>query len=378
MIRALVVSPYAKDANSFHRCMGPWNYLAKHSRQTARDGKGISPAEDIQFSLAQDDIGTNGVAWDTVGQFDILFLHRPCRPDDLKFIQMARLMNVPVWSDYDDWLFEVPHWNPNKAYNNPDVQTVMAACIATSDVVSVTTGALYEKFCRINKNTVIVPNCYRGDLYPYRLPDPGKRKSAICWRGTNTHDEDLMSVAQGMANLPGNLTFYGGAPWMLLRTMKPGSFTMAGMSDPFLYMRRIYFDAPSVMVVPLVDCLFNRSKSNIAYMEALHAGALCVAPDLPEWQRPGVITYKPHDSESFLAAVSQVNAMSQEALAEQVKLAYDHMLELYDTAHVNQIRLQILNSMVAKDFERNQRDPFDQMTGIWALGKIKGSLSQAG
>src|SRR5437016_2822374 len=99
MISVLLVSPFSKDANSFHRCSGPWNYMAKQAR-----------IKDKQFriALASDEVGIHGTAWDVVDQFDLVFFHRPCREDDLTILKIAKLLGVPTWVDYDDWLFDVP------------------------------------------------------------------------------------------------------------------------------------------------------------------------------------------------------------------------------------------------------------------------------
>ena len=45
-------------------------------------------------------------------------------------------------------------------------------------------------------------------------------------------------------------------------------------------------------VVPLKDNLFNHAKSNLAWIEATCAGAMTLAPDWPEWRRPGVSNYE--------------------------------------------------------------------------------------
>lgn len=367
MIKILVVSPYSKDANSLYRGLGPWQYLTKANR------------DEVSMTVGQDDIGMSGISWDVIGQFDLLFLHRPCRDDDLTLIKVARNMNVPVWIDYDDLLTDVPYWNPTAGqYSNPAMHQVMATCLATADVVSVSTSALYDKFKPINKNVVIIPNMYRSDLFPYREKTLTPRKNAFVWRGTATHDADLMSVLGGLKTLPDKITFWGGPYWGVLKEMPPRSCAIMGPQDPFLYLKSLYDFAPKVMLFPLVDCLFNRCKSNIAYQEALHAGAVCVAPDMPEWNRPGVITYEPGNSMSFLEAATTAYKMSPEAHTDAVLMSYQHMLELYDAPVVNKIRQDVLHAVLAPEFERNTRNPWDQMVGMWAQGILKGSPTVPG
>lgn len=359
----LLVTPYPKDANAFHRSTGPWAYFAKHARAT----DGI----EFEFDVAGEDLGHKGIAWDSVGRYDLVFLHRPCREDDLTILKVARLMNIPVWAEFDDFLFEVPGWNPSAGiYGNMALQNVVAMCTACADVVSVTTSALYDRLSRVNPNVVIIPNSYRSDLYPYRKK-PEKRKPELAWRGTNTHDADCLSVADGWVSLPGKVNFYGGPPWLLTSRMPNESFRIVGAQDPFLYMRQLYFDAPRVMLVPLVDCFFNRCKSNIAYQEAVHAGALCVAPDMPEWKRPGVINYNAGNDLSFAAAALKAFEMPEEERAQLADHAYDEMLKMYDAPVVNVIREATLRAVLASNFERNKKDPWDQLCGVWSMGMLK-------
>lgn len=368
MIRMLLVTPYSKDANSFYRAVGPWSYFTKIARKVGFD---------FEFFVAGEDTGHKGVAWDTVGQYDMVFMHRPCRNDDLTILRVAKNKNIPVWVEYDDWLFDVPNWNPNAyAYNDLSMQNIMAMCLACADVVSVSTSALYDKMKAVNKNVVIIPNAYRSDLYPYRKPVIHRERKEIAWRGTNTHDADMLSVGASWNELPGKVNFYGGPFWLILNQMKQDSFRVIGQQDPFLYMKNLYQAAPRVLVCPLVDCFFNRAKSNIAYQEAMHAGALCVAPDLPEWKRPGVITYNAGNSLSFAQAVQQVFDMPDAERDEAVENGYQEMLKLYDTSYINDIRRSTLLATLASDFERNIQDPMDQLLGMWSMSQLKGTPSQ--
>jgi hypothetical protein len=48
----------------------------------------------------------------------------------------------------------------------------------------------------------------------------------------------------------------------------------------------------SIMIVPLVKNDFNKAKSNIGFIEGTFAGAMTIAPDLPEFKKcNGCVTY---------------------------------------------------------------------------------------
>ena len=343
--------------------MGPLTYLAKKSNNY------------ISITVANPSLG---VAWPDILQYDLVFCHRPCRGDDLTILKIAHNCGVPVWVDYDDWLFDIPGWNPNAGYyNDMGVQNIMAHCIASADLVSCTTFELYNKFKQVNPNTVIIPNAYRSDLFPYRAKTLEPRQPISYWRGTNTHDADLLSVRDGFQQLNGKTIFMGGSSWLLLSGMPKDSYHIMNSRDLFAFNRSIYDMRPKVMVFPLVDCFFNRCKSNIAYIEAMHAGALCVAPDMPEWKREGVITYIPHDSNSFRDAVNHALEFLEQDHQTVLNAAFQTMKETLDITNVNKIREYMVADLTSHDFHKNSVSPFDQRVAIHALTILKGKKNEA-
>lgn len=355
MIKILVITPYERDANSFWRCMGPMTYLQKHS-----DGE-------IQITLSQ---SNNGIAWCDVMQYDVVFLHRPCRTDDLTVMQIAHNCGIPTWVDYDDWLFNIPSWNrSSQIYNANSVQSIMAQCLVSADMVSVSTPELLEKFSQVNPNVVLLSNAYRSDLFTYRKPELQPRTPVAYWRGSDTHDGDLLSVKEGFKGLDGKLRFMGGVNWLLLSSLEQGSYELVQGRDVIMYYQFIYEMNAKVCVFPLVDCFFNRCKSNIAWMEAMHAGAICVAPLMPEWINPGVVNYTAHDPDSFRDAVNYALGMDPVVHQNQIELGFSEMRRKYDIQVINDLRQEsVLN--LDKDYSRPT--PFDQPAAMEALILFKG------
>lgn len=338
--------------------MGPMSYLAKHSEG------------DIQTFLPQDGIS---VAWDRISEFDLIFMHRPCRPDDMKLLQLARLLNIPVWADYDDWLFDVPEWNQSSAaYHNQQTQTVMAGVIACADLVTVSTHSLYSQFKKINSQTVILPNAYRSDLFSYRTKEMGPRADTFVWRGSNTHDGDLHSVQSAFTHLDKRIHFLGGAPYSILSQMDKERYEKHEPVDLLMYWRKIVQLTPKVWLFPLDDCFFNQCKSNISWIEALHAGAMTVAPAFAEWKQPGVVTYEAGNADSFKEACRAVIDMDPVIHGQVVASAFEYMKSKYDITVVNEIRAALFHSLFHPSFSRNQRDAFQPMTHMWALSVLKG------
>ena len=350
------MTPYPVDANSFWRCMGPMSYMAKHFEE---------------FSITLSEMNKGGtISWVEVGQYDMIFMHRPCRPDDLIIMQIAYNMNIPVWVDYDDWLFEIPSWNPNaQLYNNMAMQSNMAQALACADIVSVSTTELYNQYRAVNPNTVIIPNAYRSDLFKFRKENLEERNDFALWRGSNTHDGDLLSINEAFRNIKHKVKFIGSASWLLLSQMNKDNYEMLGSFDAIEYFKGIYDHKPKVMIFPLVDCLFNRCKSNIAWMEALHSGALCLSPDMPEWNYPGNINYKPHDSNSFTESLDKLMNSHPDDHKQQVTLAFNNMKQSYDIEVINKHRMECVYDLLNRTLVK--KNPRDQAIGLMALSVLK-------
>lgn len=351
MIKILIITPHPRNCNSWWRSVGPFQAMEKATNRQ------------VQIDVIEENF-----SWNILCRYDLIFMHRPFRPDHLQAMQVARLQNIPVWVDYDDWLFDLPKWNPNhKDYSNVGFQAIIAHILATADVVSCSTAALYDRFKVVNPNVVIVPNAYRPDIFPYREAELKPRENIFVWRGSNTHDGDLASVASAFPRLSAKTHFLGSPNWSIVESMPPEKVQLLTEQDTFPYFKYLYDMKPKVMLFPLKACFFNECKSNIAWIEAVHAGAMCVAPDLREWRHPGIINYQIDNAESFYDAAEMAMAMTEEQHTEQVSMSYEHMRQKYDMSVVNTVRWEIIQSMISPQFKRNTRDPFCQMTQMWAF-----------
>lgn len=349
--KILIITPYSKDANSYWRCMGPWSYLAKHSRS-----RPIHNLGEVEIELGGDSIGKSYFAWDNIAQMDAIFFHRPCRKDDLIILEIAKQYKIPTWADYDDWLFELPISNPaHMHYSQPEIQKIIYQCIQSVDLVSVTTEPLYEKIKAINPNTVKIPNAYRSDLFKNEKKDDSPRNPVFTWRGTNTHDADLLSVSEAFEKLPAKVHFMGNPAWQVYTKMS--DYQLHRPQDNLVFLKNLSDLKPKVMLVPLQDNFFNRCKSNIAWMEAVHAGAVTVAPAFPEWQQSGVIHYEAGNADSFLKAAQQAIALSEEEHKNLVKQAFDAILYQYDISYVNELRTYALRTLFNPSLKESKDQP---------------------
>lgn len=294
----LTVVPSATDSTSFYRAVGPLHEL----RRTFPELKVLDGSKFV---------------WTTLKAADAVFMQRPFLPEHAKAASMAKLHGKPLWVDYDDDLFAVPESNPAfRTYSRKEVQNAITAVLNVADLVTVSTEALKRKLgavlSALGRHPSIVhvlPNAYDARLYAwYRdLGHAEARPNKVgTWRGTNTHDADLQAFTRPMVeafrdHLDWTLTFIGDPFWLTLDELgkidglKETNLLSVGMMDPIEFFHTLWSVSPAFMFVPLADSPFNHSKSNIAWIEAAHAGACALVPEWEEWKRPGAILYQDAD-----------------------------------------------------------------------------------
>lgn len=326
--------PNITDATSLYRAMGPLSEL-RHE----------IPNFDLVFEKEHN--------WAMTKMSDIFFAQRPYNESSFTIIQMAKRMKRPVWVDYDDDLFCVPPSNPSfHVYSKEEVQRRIAACISLADHVTVSTPALKRKLeaggTILNKNITVVPNALDPDL-PKRTANPEKRAKLVFWRGSSTHQKDLYTFGKQLVDISKDhkdytFFFQGDKPWFLYE--QTGKNVRFGENlDPMEYFEMINTIKPSIVIVPLFDDEFNRSKSNIAWLEGIYAGAVVLAPDWEEWQRPGCINYKsPGD---FGAKLRDLLSNGYDINGENQK-AWNYIQENLTLKNVNKLRKKIVEDLLAE------------------------------
>ena len=114
-----------------------------------------------------------------------------------------------------------------------------------------------------------------------------------------------------------------------------------------------YFDdlakaKPHWLICPLIDNKFNRSKSNIAWIEASWAGAAVIGPELPEWKRPGIINYK--DVTHLEKIISKVAAGHYDR-KELIQQSREYIEKNNTLSKVNKKRKDVIHALLAEKKE---------------------------
>lgn len=363
--KIMVVVPNGTDATSFYRGHMPISQLCKKN-------------SDIQLAFVAE------VNWSTLCLVDAVFVQRPSQDAHLKVAKMCNQWNVPLWIDYDDDLFSVLDDNPTHAYyGDKSTQKRIAEIIIRADVITVSTQTLKDKLMSgpgKNKDIRVVPNAWATSKLPPRRVGP--RNKLILWRGSKTHQRDVASVAQEIIQLahenPTWTWHFIGADmsqfWWLGDQLPPKNFIFSPALDIIDYLELIQTLAPALTFSPLLDSPFNRSKSNIAWMEGMYSGSIHVAPNLPEFQgKPGCAIYDPmapnESADSFYQQMKSLMKASDEYIEVMNESGWEHIQNYLDLEVVNEARIKVVETL------RNKaNDKSDSRGSGHALRISQGSL----
>lgn len=342
----LVMVPNRKDATSFYRGYTPLRVLQRQMNQ-----KGIYL--DFIFDNEYD----HGI----MSAPDLIFMQRPFRSTDLSVAKLAKSNCVPVWMDFDDDLFSVPMSNPTyKIYGGDDRRKIIAECAAHADVITVTTQALKEKFesspIPLCKDIRVIPNAFNDALLSTERPIKKERNGIVFWRGSSTHHEDIDQYLEPIQALmekhpKWTFVFQGDKYWRLFEKSGKNAVFSDGI-DPIQYFKMLKDLRPMVTWVPLMDNVFNRCKSNIAWIESTFSGGVTVGPNWEQWQKPGCLNYK--DQKTFFDATEAVITQVVN-VEEQNKLAWEYMMDNIRLTELNKLRMQVIEDLAAKRNAKTSR-----------------------
>lgn len=323
-MKSLVVTPSTTDPISFYR--------------------GAHPLRRLRQSYDYDFEFTDAVNWSTISNVDNVFLHRGFIPQHAEVAQICKNWGMPIWGDYDDWLLGLTIDNP--AYSRFDGnRDAIKKCMAALDLCFATTEHLAQLLRNEGvKNVVVAPNAYDHRLFEYARRQ--KERLKIClWRGSSTHNHDLLSVLPGLEDIfkkhsDWHFIFAGHNPSWLFKE-KHANVHYVEPKSTLDYMQMIWDIAPSVVYHPLTATDFNRAKSMCSWLEATHAGAAFLAPAFDEFVRPGITNYEAENSQSFFekmdALLSDPNQIKDNVQASMGEIAQNFTLE-----KVNEIRWKAL------------------------------------
>jgi len=324
-MKHLLIADHGRgNGTSFYRGVVPLSYI---------DGLDIQVVKD-------------GVDWIDIHQAQGVYVQRPFTKGHLSICELTKRCRKPLWIDYDDNFFQCPSYNgAYETYANSKLYIDSALRLA--DVVTVSTPRLKEELIPKTKCVILLPNAFDDYMYEFQPRDKKNVKNVIHWRGTPTHDGDLLEHREAIVKahkerLDWAWVFVGHKPHLFDGHISKDRLAYQHwISTPDMY-PEFYKMRPNILMVPLKDNAFNRSKSNIAWIEATAAGAVCVASDLPEFRRPGVRTC----SFDWMEGLLSVMSMNEKELNDMYQKSLNYIHENLRLSHINKIRYEILKEVM--------------------------------
>lgn len=212
---------------------------------------------------------------------DVALAFRPCNPDQMRVLLAAKDMGCRVILDYDDDLVNIPVQHGAYPAFSHAGNYVKGACVSADDVW-VSTSAL-GKVCHTRTGAfTLVPNA----ILEADLPAAPNRSKMGIWRGGVMGFYDLWDKEANYKALTAHckkFTWVGYCP--PYKSALSADF-LAWDNNVANHFSRLKTLVPGILWKPLSDCLFNESKSNIAWIEATVAGGVCFTDGWRQRTRP--------------------------------------------------------------------------------------------
>jgi len=326
--------PIPASAVSYYRSIGTFSYLSKINKN-------------IQIEVP------NQISWHSLIGTDIFYMERPQQDSDLQALKLAKDFNIPIWVDYDDLLHEIPSYNPSyDFYKKSHVLNNIEECMKLADVITVSTQKLKDYYSKFNKNIHVIENAFNDYQYKLEYKTQNNYKDVlISWRGSATHRNDLLSIADGLFKIDEKFIkeisscFTGNDIWYITDKLKNKYYSLKEV-DIIDFNKFIKNINSSIQLVPLVNNDFNIGKSNIGYIEATYMGAVTIAPDLPEFLVPGCINY--NEKNNNFSYFLEKAIKSKKYRQDNYDKAHDYVSSNLFLSKINKKRLNIIEKLVGK------------------------------
>lgn len=320
--KVLMFASNPVDGTSFYRGWGAWSRV---------------PNVELTPYCGQKD-------WPDLIGFDAAVFQRPASQFGVRMIEVMKTNKIPVIVDYDDDVFNVPEDNQVfDYYNREDIIASVKACFNLADIVTVSTPALRDSIlthCPDAKITVI-PNAIDDKRFKFKRDH--KRDKSILMRGAGSHGKDWGQYEEELvrwfnSHPDWTLQVMGFTPHWLNQIKNIKCYEFLDIPHYFELLETLN---PSLMLVPLEDTLFNRSKSNCSQLEGLIAGAPCFASDLPEF----AYAEKFSTSDELITLLDDI-AVSTAWYDNYLEIIYKTQLKFAPLlSQVNEQRLDILETI---------------------------------
>jgi O-antigen biosynthesis protein len=213
---------------------------------------------------------------------------------------ITQIYNKKLVYQTDDDIWHIPDWNPSsRLLTNDDLQVTDYYINGSAKIVT-STQPLAE-LLNHPKKTLVLPNLIDTAHFSDKKRI-GDKPLKILWCGSSSHHGDLEEIVEPIIKISEKygddvgIIFWGYIPAALGNFERVPGYPYAEIVPKYKnifkgewFNLNLYFDKlnqlePDIAIIPLQDCQFNYSKSNLKWLEMTMAGAATIATDLPPYQ----------------------------------------------------------------------------------------------
>lgn len=227
-------------------------------------------------------------------EFDCYIFNRLARPD-FYYNYIAKLKRKLIMQT-DDNILDIPDSNPIKRLLTAEDFVTTKLFMDRASKIACSTQPLADSI-NSPERTVVLPNLIDTCLFK-NSKRTGEKPLKILWCGSESHHGDLQEIVEPIIKISEKykddvgIIFWGYFPSEFARFERVPGFHHAEVVSkyPNIYKGiwfdlKLYFDKlcqlePDIAIIPLEDCKFNESKSNLKFLEMSMAGAATITSDL--------------------------------------------------------------------------------------------------